>query len=257
MDNITVDLGHEPAVEVGAPATLIGIDGGQRQTAEDLARRLGHDQLRGAVWRSPGACRALYHRDGVEVGRRGDHDCGDRAAAAAPGRSPSVPGSWAAPCATSCSDARRPTTTSRSRGTRGSRRASSARRAGAHAFALSDTFGAWRVVARDRSWQVDLTPLMGDDARAGSRRRDLTINAIARPLGGGELIDPFGGVADLEPAAADGQRRGVRARSAAHAAAGAAGRRAGVRDRARDDCGCAAQRRRPAGGSPPSACSPS
>jgi tRNA nucleotidyltransferase/poly(A) polymerase len=75
-----------------------------------------------------------------------------------------------------------------------------ARRAGAHAFALSDTFGAWRVVARDHSWQVDLTPLMGDTLERDLARRDLTINAIARPLRGGAAIDPFGGLADLHAA---------------------------------------------------------
>jgi alanine racemase len=49
MDNITVALGPadgpggrpEPDVAVGDPATLIGADGAERQTAEDLARRIG------------------------------------------------------------------------------------------------------------------------------------------------------------------------------------------------------------------------
>ncbi len=75
-----------------------------------------------------------------------------------------------------------------------------ARRAGAHAFALSDTFGGWRGVARDHSWQVDLTPLMGATLERDLARRDLTINAIARPLRGGAKIDPFGGMADLQAA---------------------------------------------------------
>ena len=34
-----------------------------------------------------------------------------------------------------------------------------ARRADAHAFALSEAFGVWRVVDRDHRWQVDLLPL--------------------------------------------------------------------------------------------------
>lgn len=73
-----------------------------------------------------------------------------------------------------------------------------------YAFSLSDAFGAWRVKARDGSWQVDLTPLAGDTVEQDLARRDLTINAIARaiepgvPGQGGELIDPFGGAADLE-----------------------------------------------------------
>lgn len=69
---------------------------------------------------------------------------------------------------------------------------------GAFSFALSDAYGGWRVVARDRAWQVDLLPLEGDTIEADLRGRDLTINAIAQPLGAGEaLVDPFGGVADL------------------------------------------------------------
>ncbi len=74
------------------------------------------------------------------------------------------------------------------------------RRAGGHAFELSDVFGAWRVRAHDQNWQVDLTPLMGETLEQDLRRRDLTINAIACELDAppGELIDPLGGVADLE-----------------------------------------------------------
>ena len=71
--------------------------------------------------------------------------------------------------------------------------------AGGHAFQLSDEFGAWRVRSHAQDWQVDLTPLMGDTLEQDLRRRDLTINAIARELGAGqaELIDPCGGAADL------------------------------------------------------------
>ncbi len=72
-----------------------------------------------------------------------------------------------------------------------------ARAAGGHPFLLSETFGGWRVVARDRSWQVDLLPLVGDSIEADLAQRDLTINAIAEPLAGGDRVDPFGGLADL------------------------------------------------------------
>jgi poly(A) polymerase len=74
------------------------------------------------------------------------------------------------------------------------------RRAGGHAFLLSDEFGAWRVRSHDQRWQVDLTPLMGETLEQDLRRRDLTINAIARELTpeDGELIDPCGGAADLQ-----------------------------------------------------------
>jgi putative nucleotidyltransferase with HDIG domain len=73
-----------------------------------------------------------------------------------------------------------------------------ARGAGGVAFALSDEFGAWRVVARDHTWQVDLTALDGTEIEADLLRRDLTVNAIAQPLTGGGVIDPLGGLADLE-----------------------------------------------------------
>lgn len=67
----------------------------------------------------------------------------------------------------------------------------------AHVFALSEAFGAWRVVARDRSWQVDVLPVLGDSIESDLARRDFTVNAIAEPLAGGGYIDPFGGLEDL------------------------------------------------------------
>jgi len=73
-----------------------------------------------------------------------------------------------------------------------------AKSAGGHPFQLSDAFGAWRVVAKDRSWQVDLTPLTAETIEQDLGNRDLTVNAIAQPLHGGELIDPHGGVDDLQ-----------------------------------------------------------
>jgi poly(A) polymerase len=63
-------------------------------------------------------------------------------------------------------------------------------------FSLSDQFGAWRVMARDRSWQVDLVPLQGGSLERDLAARDFTFNAMAEPLAGGELIDPHGGAAD-------------------------------------------------------------
>jgi putative nucleotidyltransferase with HDIG domain len=73
-----------------------------------------------------------------------------------------------------------------------------ARRAHAPAFPLSEEFGSWRVIARDHSWQVDLTPLGASTIEGDLGQRDFTINAIAEPLAGGALVDPFGGRADLE-----------------------------------------------------------
>jgi poly(A) polymerase len=72
------------------------------------------------------------------------------------------------------------------------------RGAGGASFELSDQFGAWRVVARDRSWQVDITPLQGGSLEADLGARDLTVNAMAEPLAGGQLVDPHGGARDLD-----------------------------------------------------------
>jgi alanine racemase len=66
MDNVTVDLGPDPAVSVGDSATIIGADGGQRQTAEELARRIGtinYEITCGISGRVP----REYHRDGAPV----------------------------------------------------------------------------------------------------------------------------------------------------------------------------------------------
>jgi poly(A) polymerase len=72
-----------------------------------------------------------------------------------------------------------------------------ARAVGAHAFALSEQFWVWRVVARDRSWQVDLLPMVGGSIEGDLAGRDFTVNAIAEPLQAGPFVDPFGGIADL------------------------------------------------------------
>jgi alanine racemase len=64
MDNITLDLGGETAVSVGDVATLIGVDGAERQTAEQLARRIdtiNYEVVCGISSRVPRA----YHRDGT------------------------------------------------------------------------------------------------------------------------------------------------------------------------------------------------
>jgi putative nucleotidyltransferase with HDIG domain len=72
-----------------------------------------------------------------------------------------------------------------------------ARAAGGKAFSLSDAFGAWRVVARGHDWQADLNPLRGGTLESDLALRDFTVNAMAQPLGGGEVIDPLGGAGDL------------------------------------------------------------
>ena len=67
-----------------------------------------------------------------------------------------------------------------------------------HAFELSAEFATWRTVARDGGWQVDATALRGETIEADLAARDFTLGAVAVPLVGGEPIDPFGGLADLE-----------------------------------------------------------
>jgi alanine racemase len=64
MDNLTVDLGPDPAVGPGTEAVLIGADGDERITAEEMARRLGtisYEITCGITARVPRA----HHRDGA------------------------------------------------------------------------------------------------------------------------------------------------------------------------------------------------
>jgi Poly A polymerase head domain len=62
-------------------------------------------------------------------------------------------------------------------------------------FPLSERHGAWRVVV-EGGRTVDFTPLpdgIDDDLAT----RDFTINAMARSVGGQEVVDPFDGQADI------------------------------------------------------------
>jgi tRNA nucleotidyltransferase/poly(A) polymerase len=70
-----------------------------------------------------------------------------------------------------------------------------ARAGGGAPFPLSERHGAWRIALEDGR-TVDFTPLVGvieDDLAT----RDFTLNAMARPVRGGELVDPFGGRQDI------------------------------------------------------------
>jgi len=68
--------------------------------------------------------------------------------------------------------------------------------AGGAVFPLSERHGAWRVAFRDGR-TVDFTPLRAG-LDADLRTRDFTVNAVARPLGSREYVDPLGGLPDLE-----------------------------------------------------------
>jgi alanine racemase len=64
MDNITIDLGPQTTVAAGDRATIIGADGDERQTAEDIAHRIGtinYEVVTGISARVPRS----YHRDGT------------------------------------------------------------------------------------------------------------------------------------------------------------------------------------------------
>jgi poly(A) polymerase len=65
-------------------------------------------------------------------------------------------------------------------------------------FRLSEAFGAWRVVDRREGRVYDFAPLQGETIEEDLAKRDFSVNAMARPREGGELIDPLGGRADLE-----------------------------------------------------------
>lgn len=65
MDNITVEVGeHGPGMRVGTPVTLIGADGADRVSAEELAGRVGTINYEIVCGIGPRVPRA-YHRDGV------------------------------------------------------------------------------------------------------------------------------------------------------------------------------------------------
>jgi alanine racemase len=63
MDNITIDVGTSGAVACGEVVTIVGADGEERVTAEELARRIGtinYEIVCGISSRVP----RVYHRDG-------------------------------------------------------------------------------------------------------------------------------------------------------------------------------------------------
>ncbi len=73
-----------------------------------------------------------------------------------------------------------------------------AREGDGHAFELSAEFATWRAVARDQTWQVDVSALRGETIEADLGARDFTLGAVAVPLVGGGPVDPFDGLGDLE-----------------------------------------------------------
>jgi alanine racemase len=88
MDNVTIELGGEPGSERlrGEPAILIGADGAQRITAEDVARRLATINYEVTCALTPRVPR-VYHRDGEAL------ELLATAPASAGGAAPWLPGS--------------------------------------------------------------------------------------------------------------------------------------------------------------------
>ena len=65
-------------------------------------------------------------------------------------------------------------------------------------FRLSERFGAWRALDRRAGLTYDVSALQGETIEADLARRDFSVNAMARAVAGGPVIDPEGGRADLE-----------------------------------------------------------
>ena len=252
MDNITVDLGPDPGVGVGAGADA------HRPSAATSARPsrilptgLGRSTTRSCAG-SPAGSRAGITATG---------SCGvSDPLRVLRGHRRRRGGSSAVRCATACWTARPPTSMSCCPARSKRRRPERWRgRPGGFAFELSEAFGAWRVVAHDHGWQVDLLPLDGATHRGGSgparphSQRDR--RAAARPS---DYVDPFGGACRPGPAAAAGRLTGgVPARPAADAASGPAGLRAGLRRRTRRHWSWPGRRRAAWPTSLPSGSSPS
>ena len=189
MDNVTVDVGTPPAAAVGDEAVLVGAPGRRAHHGRGARAAPRHDQLRDHLRAAAArAARAPPRR------RRRDRPCRDdprgarrprrlarrrrrpRPAARAPDR----------PISTSSSTATSARPPSASRARCAVRRSSSP---------TSSARGAsW---PRTASWHADLSPLRGGSLAADLALRDFTVNAMAQPLDGGELVDPHGGAADL------------------------------------------------------------
>ena len=97
------------------------------------------------------------------------------------------------------------TSTSRRRRPAAVRARGSPRRRAARSFELSGQFGAWRVVGpRARAGTSTSCRCATATSEADLAPRDFTINAMAEPLGGGELLDPHGGRERPRPPASCG-----------------------------------------------------
>ena len=196
MDNITVDLGPATIVEVGDRATLIGVDNEEEITAEEVARRLdtiNYEVTCGISRAGAAGVRRAMSDDALTITREALAGT-PRLARRRSRPRPPAPGSDLAFAHLDLDlvidgDVR---AAAKQLGARGGRPVVRAlrriRRLAGH--------------RRRSRWQADLTPLRGGSLEADLSLRDFTVNAIAEPLAGGELVDPFGGARDLDGAAA-------------------------------------------------------
>ena len=205
MDNVTIDLGPETEVEPGDEAVLIGAQGEEAILAEEVA---GPPRTRSTT-RSPAGsrpgCRARSLTWRFVSPWRRSASLVDRLAAGRRRRGAALGGgeeAWIVGGAVRDAALGREVTDldlavagDPARGGEGDRRASG----GEHAFELSAEFGTWRVVAARPRLAGRRRPRCAATAiEADLAARDFTIGAVAVPLAGGEPIDPFGGLADLE-----------------------------------------------------------
>ena len=158
MDNITVALGADADVAVGEEVVLIGAQGEERILAEELGAPARHDQLRG-------------HR---------------RPAAARDARALAMTRSWTVGGALRDELLGREVTDidiTVEGDPESAARALAAELRGP-VFRLSEAFGAWRVVDRASGRIYDFAPLQGATIEEDLRKRDFTINAMARERAG-------------------------------------------------------------------------
>jgi len=80
------------------------------------------------------------------------------------------------------------------------------RKLGLKVISLDEQFRIYRLVRKETGDMLDFAQLQGKTIEQDLARRDFTINAMARPVGGTTIVDPFGGRKDIE-------RRRVRALS--------------------------------------------
>ena len=201
----------------GERAVLIGADGDQRQTTEELARRSGRSTTRSLA----GSPRASRGHTTATGSRGGSEPLAAIRLLAGVGKRGMARG--AAPCG-STARPRRPTTTTSA--VEGDLRRSHACRAPGRRPRLRAVgwIRACRVVApRDRGWQLDLMPLARRIDRADLRAARLHDQRPRGAAGGRRAVDPSGAARTCgAPAAAYGVAPSVEARPAARAAARAA-----------------------------------